>query len=321
MSKYLSPKADITFKKVFGEHKNLTISFLNALLDFEDKAKIVSIEYQTPEMFPETPTRKYSIVDVRCKDDRGRSFIVEMQMVWNSDFKQRILHNTTRAYSNQLGQGKPFADAMPVYALCLIDDTFEPTLKSQPDDMLVRECSPYYGQDFYHHYMLTEDGHPDRIIEGLNIILVELPKFTPMSGSDKRMMALWLRFLTEIDEQTTVVPKEMLNSEEIKEALGIVERSVYTDAQILAYDKFWQDVDYSNHFDPDYHFGLGRSKGREEGLQEGLIEGRAKGLKEGLKEGERKGKMSIAKRLKDKGIPPEEIAEITGLSISEIAHL
>ncbi|MBR4714468.1 MAG: PD-(D/E)XK nuclease family transposase, partial [Paludibacteraceae bacterium] len=58
MSKYLSPKADITFKKVFGEHKNLTISFLNALLDFEDKAKIVSIEYQTPEMYPETPTRK-----------------------------------------------------------------------------------------------------------------------------------------------------------------------------------------------------------------------------------------------------------------------
>jgi len=29
MAKYLDPKADVTFKKVFGEHKNLVISHLN----------------------------------------------------------------------------------------------------------------------------------------------------------------------------------------------------------------------------------------------------------------------------------------------------
>ena len=28
--KYLDPKADLTFKKVFGEHQDLVISFLNA---------------------------------------------------------------------------------------------------------------------------------------------------------------------------------------------------------------------------------------------------------------------------------------------------
>ncbi len=28
MAKYLDPKADLTFKKVFGEHKELLISFL-----------------------------------------------------------------------------------------------------------------------------------------------------------------------------------------------------------------------------------------------------------------------------------------------------
>ena len=32
MARYLDPKADVTFKKVFGEHKNLVISLLNALL-------------------------------------------------------------------------------------------------------------------------------------------------------------------------------------------------------------------------------------------------------------------------------------------------
>ena len=29
MSKYLDPKADLTFKKVFGEHRDLVVSFLN----------------------------------------------------------------------------------------------------------------------------------------------------------------------------------------------------------------------------------------------------------------------------------------------------
>ena len=38
MAKYLDPKADVTFKKVFGEHKNLVMSLLNALLPL-DKGK------------------------------------------------------------------------------------------------------------------------------------------------------------------------------------------------------------------------------------------------------------------------------------------
>ena len=58
MAKYLDPKADVTFKKVFGEHKDLLISLLNALLPLEDGKQVESIEYMTPEMVPDTPTRK-----------------------------------------------------------------------------------------------------------------------------------------------------------------------------------------------------------------------------------------------------------------------
>lgn len=36
MAIYLDPKADLTFKKVFGEHKELMISFLNAMLPLPD---------------------------------------------------------------------------------------------------------------------------------------------------------------------------------------------------------------------------------------------------------------------------------------------
>jgi hypothetical protein len=34
--KYLDPKADLTFKKVFGEHPELVMSLLNALLPLDE---------------------------------------------------------------------------------------------------------------------------------------------------------------------------------------------------------------------------------------------------------------------------------------------
>lgn len=80
--RYLDPKADLTFKKIFGEHKDLLISLLNALLPLADDEQIESVEYLSPELVPETYVGKNSIVDVRCRDVKGRQFIVEMQMLW-----------------------------------------------------------------------------------------------------------------------------------------------------------------------------------------------------------------------------------------------
>ena len=64
--KYLDPKADLTFKLVFGEHKDLVMSLLNALLPLEPDGQIVSVEYWPSELVPENPGKKDSVVDVRC---------------------------------------------------------------------------------------------------------------------------------------------------------------------------------------------------------------------------------------------------------------
>ena len=78
MSKYLDPKADLTFKKIFGQHKNLVMSLLNALLPLPDGMEIKSVEYLSSENIPDNPGKKYSIVDVYCTDNYDRRFIVEM---------------------------------------------------------------------------------------------------------------------------------------------------------------------------------------------------------------------------------------------------
>ena len=43
--KYLDPKADLTFKRVFGEHPDLVMSLLNALLPISVGQEITDIEY------------------------------------------------------------------------------------------------------------------------------------------------------------------------------------------------------------------------------------------------------------------------------------
>ena len=61
--RYLDPKADLTFKKVFGEHKDLLISLLNALLPFESADEAVTEEEYLPaEMVPDNPLRKMDIL-------------------------------------------------------------------------------------------------------------------------------------------------------------------------------------------------------------------------------------------------------------------
>ena len=225
MARFLDPKADLTFKKVFGEHKHLVMSLLNALLPLEDGKQVESIEYLQPEMTPRTPFSKDTIVDVRCEETGGRKFIVEMQMNWRANYEQRALFNAAKAYVGQLPAGKDYDLLQPVYSLNLVNDTFEPEMA-----------------EYYHYYHLVHDQNPKKVLDGLHLIFVELPKFKPGNLAEKRMQVLWLRFLTEIDENTRRPPQELVDDPHVNEALDIVEESAYSRGEMLAYDKFWDRI-------------------------------------------------------------------------------
>ena len=302
--KYLDPKADLTFKKVFGEHPDLVKSLLNALLPFKTPDEyIVDIEYLPSEMVPDTPFKKNSIVDVRCRDQRGRLFIVEMQMLWSSAFMQRVLFNASKAYVRQLGGAEKYELLQPVYSLNLVDDVFMPDVEK-----------------YYHDYRIVHMEHSDKVIEGLRFIFVELPKFTPHTYTEKKMQALWLRFLTEIDGRTREIPQELLDNPEIKKAVDQIEQSAFNDAQLLGYDEFWDAVRVEKTLVSDaLKEGMekGMAEGRAEGRAEGLVEGKAKGRAEG----ERNKQIEIARKMKQAGMDAETIARLTGLVTDEIDAL
>ena len=313
---YLDPKADLTFKRVFGEHPDLVISFLNALLPFKNDDELIeSVTYLQPEMVPENPLRKNSIVDVRCRDNRGRQFIVEMQMVWSPEFLQRVMFNSAKAYVRQLKKGENYTLLEPVYSLNIVNDVFE---KDIPE--------------YYHYYRMVHEMYSDKVIDGLHLVFVELPKFTPQTFSQKKMHVLWLRYLTEVQNSTREVSSDLLSNPDINKALSVVERSAYTEEQLLGYEKFWDIISTEKtYYGSALKRGLqqgraeGLQQGRAEGLQqgrtEGLQQGRAEGLQQGRAEGELEGIMKTARKLKSMGLSASDIQEATGLSEMVIRNL
>ncbi|MFI0348393.1 MAG: Rpn family recombination-promoting nuclease/putative transposase, partial [Chthoniobacterales bacterium] len=168
MVRYLDPKNDLIFKKIFGEHPNLLKSFLNAILPLPEDCFIESLTYLKSENVPALPFLKSSIVDVRCLDNHGRHFIVEMQLQWTKDFIKRMLFNTASTYVRQLEKGKNYEHLSPVYGLAFIDANF------------TEEAS------WFHHYRMTNAHDGARNLDDIQIVLIELPKFKPTNIQDKR---------------------------------------------------------------------------------------------------------------------------------------
>ena len=172
-----------------------------------------------------------------------------------------------------------------------------------------------------------EFKYPNHVIEDMHVIFIELPKFKPHSFTEKKMTALWLRFLTEIDGDTKIAPKELLENPETRKALDIVEESAYSDAQMAGYDHFWDmvSVERTLHSSVRREREKGKAEGKAEGLAEGLKQGmkqgKAEGMKQGLAQGAHDSAMASAKAMKADGMPTALIAKYTGLSEEVVAKL
>jgi len=283
--RYLDPKNDIVFKRIFGEHPNILRSFLNALLPLPENGQIVSLEYLPAEQVPQLPLLKHSIVDVRCVDQIGRQFIVEMQMNWTSAFLQRVLFNASKAYVRQLEKGEQYELLQPVVGLSLLDDVFD-----------------HQSTQFYHHYRMVNVEQPQRVIEGLQLVFIELPKFkgevekTPLKEA-------WLRFLRETGDADTEEEIAILQAEvgscapEIRQALELSGESAFSRMELEAYDRYWDVIRSERTLIAGKY-----AEGIEDGRSAGRAEGRAEGEAVGIAKGRELARQDLLRRLLDKGM-------------------
>lgn len=278
MSRYLNPKSDLVFKKIFGEHPDLLMSFLNALLPLPSDRLIEEITYLPAEHIPEIPGFKYTVVDVRCRDTRGRHFIVEMQLNWSAHFLPRMIFNTAATYVKQLKRGDNYNTLCPVYGLSIVSDKFTE------------------GTEWFHHYQLTHTQDASKKLEDIQLIFLELPKFKPTTRTEKKLAVLWMRYMTEISEETEHVDTLLLENLDIKKALDLAEIAAYTIEELRAYEANWDAISTEKTVMSDKY-----DQGREEGRT--------------------KEQTKIAKSLLHAGMPPKVVCDHTGLSLETVLKL
>jgi predicted transposase/invertase (TIGR01784 family) len=179
------PKTDFVFQRIFGsdDHKTALLGFLNDILQLDDAHRITSVTLLPPEQRPKVSELKYSIVDVKCVDARGTTYVVEMQVFNVEAFEKRVVYNVAKAYTNQLGVGFAYPELDDVIGISICDCELWPHKEAPHVPMLSR----WRMQE--QHSGITGLSH-------LQFVFLELPKYgggdNPQTFVDK-----WAYFFRE----------------------------------------------------------------------------------------------------------------------------
>ena len=101
---------------------------------------------------------------------------------------------------------------------------------------------------------------------------------------------------------------ELIQQQQYLPTTEELEISGFTDAELRAYDKFWDSVSVERTLIDDSY-----QKGKEKGKEEGIAEGMEKGMNQKA--------LEIAKNMLAMGLSAEQVAKATQLSLEIIKNL
>ena len=294
---YANLRTDTGFKHVFCDRQNKEVlkTMLNTFLPVDKKIR--DFEYADREVEGFTPEGKGVHMDLRCVDEQGCDFIVEMQNYKEEAFFKRCLLYCARLYSSKLQVGKPYKDLMPVYLVAFMTIPFEEKEFNIQED----------GISCYRFSNIYSGKHT---VDDISIIFVQLYKVKHSldectTDQERYMYYLWnMCNMSECPEAAKGGHCENLfRSSEIAE--------FDNEKKLRYYDEMRTEMDYMVQVETYYKHG------KAEGLAEGRAEGRAKGLDEGAIIAKR----NIANDMLKRGYDIVSVSEITGLSAEEIGSL
>ena len=119
-----------------------------------------------------------------------------------------------------------------------------------------------------------------------------------------------LNTLQSLNENELIQQQQYLPTTEELEISG------FSDAELRAYDKFWDSVSVERTLIDDSY-----QKGKEEGMEKGIAEGMEKGMKQGMEKGMSQRSLEIARKMLAKGMDEASVMDMTGLTAEEIKLL
>ena len=130
--------------------------------------------------------------------------------------------------------------------------------------------------------------------------------FKKIFGNHPDRLKNLLNTLQSLNENELIQQQQYLPTTEELEISG------FSDAELRAYDKFWDSVSVERTLIDD-SYQKGKEKGKEEGIAEGMEKGRAEGKYEANTE--------TAQRLLAMGLSAEQVAKATQLPLEIIKNL
>jgi len=284
---FINPKTDFAFKKIFGseQSKDILISFLNSLL-YSGQSTIQDLEIINPYLAPKIQGIKDTYLDVKARLADNKMVIIEMQVLNLEGFEKRILYNAAKAYSIQLEPGEDYTLLNPVIALTLTDFEMFENLPQVISNFVLKEKT-----------VLT-----DYPINDLELVFVELPKFTKALDELETLADKWIYFIKSARGLETI-PETMGQVPEIRKAFEVANQANLTREELEALE---QREIYIHDQRNAIRFAL------RQGMEQGIQIGREQGIQEY--------KIEIARQMI--GVLDEDtISRITGLSLEEVRRL
>ncbi|MEQ9353933.1 Rpn family recombination-promoting nuclease/putative transposase [Coleofasciculus chthonoplastes] len=288
---FINPKTDFAFKKIFGSEQNpeILISFLNSLL-YGGHPHITDLEIINPYLAPKIQGIKDTFLDVKAKLTDETTVIIEMQVLNLSGFEKRILYNAAIAYSIQLEPGDDYTLLNPVIALTLTDFEMFEDLPQVISNFVLKEKK-----------VLT-----DYPINDLELVFVELPKFTKELDELETLADKWIYFI-KCARVLETIPEAMAQVPEIRKAFEVANQANLTRKELEA---LLQREMYIH----DQRNAIKLA------LRQGIQVGREQGIQVGREQGIQESKVEMARKML--GIVDEDtISQITGLNLEEVRRL
>jgi len=295
LSKFLDPKNDVAFKKVFGseKHKDILIHFINDILELKGSNQIEEVEFLSPIQNAEIASKKQSIVDVLCKDKNGVQIIVEMQVAPTKGFEKRAQYYAAKAYSRQLNSGKEvdgkYQNLKEVIFIAIADCIIFPNKIAYKSD----------------HIILDKKSH-EHDLQDFSFTFVELPKFTKTNISElNTILEKWCFFFKNASKTSEEDLKKLIGSDlVIEQAYDALSQFNWSEPELIAYDQ-----------------EIKRIRDNVAALDYQLDKAKAEGMEKGKAEGKAERDIKIAKNLLLLNIPLDTISSATGLSLSKLQKL
>ncbi len=279
----VNPKIDLVFKKLFGVDKNkdLLISLINSMLTEDDK--ITTVTLKNTYNLPDYLDGKLSILDIKAEDEKGRRYNIEMQMIGHDDYGLRTLFYLAKAFIEQIGASGKYKDLNKTIVINIVDfEFFAETTENNEEKRYHREIA--------FRDVKTLEKYPQ--LDYFSVHFVELPKYNDDTNKVKSTLERWITFLNKAGELSKDNLPSELATDEIKKAVEELTIMYFDDKEKAYYER-----------------------------QQLLLMDEQSRLESAEKKGMEKGMEKVAKQMKAKGKPINEIIEFTGFTKEQIDKL